>query len=124
LRLTLEKVHSVKNEEPEFLEVDAVIVATGYSRDAHEDMLKELEHLKPNKSGEWHVRRNYQIDFNNELVDQDAGIWLQGANESSHGISDTLLSILATRSGEIVDSIFGSRLKRNCETNRGPGYKG
>lgn len=123
LRLTLEKVHSVKNEEPEFLEVDAVIVATGYSRDAHEDMLKELEHLKPNKPGEWHVRRNYKIDFNNELVDQDAGIWLQGANESSHGISDTLLSILATRSGEIVDSIFGSRLKRNCEMNRGLGYK-
>jgi L-ornithine N5-oxygenase len=86
-------------------------------------MLKGLEDLNPNRSGEWHVWRNYRIDFDNALVDQDAGIWLQGANESSHGISDTLLSILATRSGEIVDSIFGSRLKRNCETDRGLGYK-
>jgi L-ornithine N5-oxygenase len=123
LRLTLQKVHSVKNEEPESLEVDAVIVATGYTRDAHEHLLEELKDLNPNKSGEWHVRRNYKIDLDDTLVDQDAGIWLQGANERSHGISDTLLSILATRSGEIVDSIFGSRLKRNFDMDRGHGYK-
>ena len=55
--------------------------------------------------------RNYKLDLNKDLVDEDAGIWLQGSNESSHGISDTLLSILATRSGEIVESIFGSKLK-------------
>jgi L-ornithine N5-oxygenase len=37
---------------------------------------------------------------------------LQGCNESTHGLSDTLLSILATRGGEMVNSIFGP-LKRS-----------
>jgi L-ornithine N5-monooxygenase len=113
LRLTLQKVHSMDKEKPEFLEVDAVVVATGYTRDAHEDILKELANLNPNKAGEWQVGRNYKVDLDNSLVNEDAGIWLQGSSESSHGISDTLLSILATRSGEIVDSIFGSRFKRS-----------
>jgi L-ornithine N5-oxygenase len=111
LTLTLQKVGSMEKEKSEFLEVDAVVMATGYIRDAHEDMLKELMDLNPNKGREWHVGRNYRLDLDKRLVDDDAGIWLQGSNESSHGISDTLLSILATRSGEIVDSIFGSRLK-------------
>ena len=111
LKVTLQKIHSVAKEKPEFLEVDALVVATGYTRNAHEDMLKDLTSLKPNKAREWEVGRNYKLDLDTNLVDEDSGIWLQGSNESSHGISDTLLSILATRSGEIVESIFGSGLK-------------
>jgi L-ornithine N5-oxygenase len=111
LMLTIGKMDPMDEGDPEFLEVDAVIVATGYTRDAHEDMLKDLVHLNPNWTGVWRVGRNYKLDLNKDLVEEDAGIWLQGSNESSHGISDTLLSILATRSGEIVKSIFGSRLK-------------
>ena len=111
LMLTIGKMDPMDKGDPEFLKVDAVIVATGYTRDAHEDMLKDLVHLSPNWTGVWQVGRNYKLDLNKDLVEEDAGIWLQGANESSHGISDTLLSILAIRSGEIVESIFGSRLK-------------
>jgi L-ornithine N5-monooxygenase len=111
LMLTIGKMDPMDKGDPEFLKVDAVIVATGYTRDAHEDMLKDLVHLSPNWTGVWQVGRNYKLDLNKDLVEEDAGIWLQGSNESSHGISDTLLSILATRSGEIVESIFGSRLK-------------
>jgi L-ornithine N5-oxygenase len=111
LRLTLEKVRALDKEKQEFLEVDAVIVATGYTRDAHEDFLRDLADLNPNKGGEWQVGRNYKVDLDKDLVDEEAGIWLQGSNESSHGISDTLLSILATRSGEIVESIFGGKIK-------------
>jgi L-ornithine N5-oxygenase len=32
---------------------------------------------------------------------------LQGCNEKTHGLSDSLLSILAVRGGEMVESIFG-----------------
>lgn len=113
LRLALQEVHVTDKNQLEFLDVDAVILATGYTRDAHEDMLKDVAYLKPDREGEWHVQRNYKLEMDHDLVDEDAGIWLQGSNESSHGISDTLLSILATRSGEIVDSIFGSTLKSN-----------
>ena len=117
LKLTLQKTHIADEENVEVLDVDAVVVATGYTRDAHEDMLQDLTDLKPNSSREWRVGRNYKLDLDTDLVDEDAGIWLQGSNESSHGISDTLLSVLATRSGEIVESIFGSKLKGACSTN-------
>ncbi|POW13032.1 hypothetical protein PSTT_04039 [Puccinia striiformis] len=32
-------------------------------------------------------------------------VWLQGCNEGTHGISDSLLSVLSVRSGEIFDGI-------------------
>ena len=32
-------------------------------------------------------------------------VWLQGANEETHGISDSLLSVLSVRSGEVVDGL-------------------
>lgn len=33
-------------------------------------------------------------------------IWIQGGNEDTHGISDSLLSVLAIRSGEVVSSLL------------------
>jgi len=111
LKLTLQTIRAMDEQKVESLNVDAVVVATGYTRNAHEDMLKDLVGLRPNGAEEWRSARNYRLDLDDDLVDENAGIWLQGANESSHGISDTLLSILATRSGEIVESIFGSQLR-------------
>ena len=118
LKLTLRKTHPTDEEESEVLDVDVVVVATGYTRNAHEAMLQDLAYLNPNKSREWRVGRNYKLELDKDLVHEDVGIWLQGSNESSHGISDTLLSILATRSGEIVESIFGSKLKGVWNTNQ------
>lgn len=97
----------------ETLEADAVFVATGYIRDAHEDMLRSACHLMPQKTGErcsWKVGRDYRVEFGSGKVHPDAGVWLQGCNEASHGLSDSLLSVLATRSGELVQSILGSSL--------------
>jgi len=58
---------------------------------------------------EWTVGRDYGIVFADGEVGDDAGVWLQGCNEGTHGLSDTLLSILAPRGGELVRSIFGDR---------------
>jgi L-ornithine N5-oxygenase len=91
----------------DILDVDLVIVASGYRREAHESMLQEVQHLRPrNESQQWQINRDYSLQFEEGAVAQDAGIWLQGCNESTHGLSDTLLSILATRGGEMVQSIF------------------
>lgn len=92
------------------LDVDAVMVATGYLRNAHEDMLQGVEHLRPEKQASWKVNRDYSIDLDHAKVSDEAGIWLQGCNEGSHGLSDSLLSVLATRGGEMVDCMFGDRL--------------
>lgn len=97
----------------ERIDVDALLVASGYIRDAHESMLRHAEYLGPRDNGSkrgWKIKRDYRVELDEEKVSNQAGIWLQGCNESTHGLSDTLLSILATRGGEMVESIFGDRL--------------
>lgn len=101
--------HAQQNSKQETIDVDLVVVASGYKRTAHEDMLRRLEHLKPidDNSNSWAVNRDYSLSFKEGSIASDAAIWLQGCNESTHGLSDTLLSILAVRGGEVVNSIFG-----------------
>ncbi|KAK3072697.1 hypothetical protein LTR53_006355 [Teratosphaeriaceae sp. CCFEE 6253] len=101
-----------KNSSMETLTADLVIAASGYRRDAHEDMLQGLRDLMPGggANGErWRVRRDYGVDFKQGSVSLDAGVWLQGCNEQTHGLSDSLLSVLANRGGEMVQSIFGTQ---------------
>ncbi|KAI4712062.1 L-ornithine N(5)-monooxygenase [Alternaria sp. Ai002NY15] len=96
-------------ERQETLDVDAVFVATGYHRDLHETLLKDARHLMPGgelEGAKWQVQRDYKINFTEKSVGDDAGVWLQGCCETTHGLSDTLLSVLATRGGEMVRSIF------------------
>ncbi|KAF2262664.1 L-ornithine 5-monooxygenase (L-ornithine N(5)-oxygenase) [Lojkania enalia] len=96
-------------ERTDILDVDAVFVATGYQRDLHELLLKDARYLMPGgdlEGEKWTVQRDYRVAFEEGKVSRDAGVWLQGCCESSHGLSDTLLSILATRGGQIVKSIF------------------
>jgi L-ornithine N5-monooxygenase len=99
-----------KGLRKESLDVDVVVAATGYIRDAHENMLRPAEFLRPDqdeREKKWTVSRDYRVMFKAGAVSDDAGVWLQGCNESTHGLSDTLLSILANRGGELVQSIFG-----------------
>lgn len=99
-----------KSEGKEVLEVDALMVATGYLRDAHEQLLEQVRSLRPAGQDAWMAGRDYRVALDDERVSGDAGIWLQGCNEKTHGLSDSLLSILAVRGGEIVNSVFGEQL--------------
>ncbi|KAF2813970.1 L-ornithine 5-monooxygenase (L-ornithine N(5)-oxygenase) [Mytilinidion resinicola] len=95
----------------EVMDVDAVFVATGYKRNAHEELLHDARGLRrggEREDDDWEVARDYRVLFEDGKVSEDAGIWLQGACEKTHGLSDTLLSILANRGGEMVKSIFGT----------------
>lgn len=114
LRIRIDPVTSSSGpERTEVLEVDALMVATGYVRNAHEELLAKVVHLRPTGQGDkWQVRRNYSVVLDPSKVSPHAGIWLQGCNESTHGLSDSLLSVLATRGGEMVDSILGDQLYR------------
>ena len=91
------KLHDViedgsRGSRVEELAVDAVFVATGYVRSAHEEMLQETKHLLRNFPDccqdrlRFPVRRNYRIDFDEKKVADNAGIWLQGCNEDTHGV--------------------------------------
>ncbi|KAJ5232747.1 L-ornithine N(5)-monooxygenase [Penicillium chermesinum] len=104
-----------KAEGKEILEVDALMVATGYLRDAHEQLLEQVRGLRPAGQAAWTPGRDYRVALDGEKVSSDAGIWLQGCNEKTHGLSDSLLSILAVRGGEIVSSVFGEQLSGQAQ---------
>jgi L-ornithine N5-monooxygenase len=110
ISLSLDDASDPRNLRSGAQSFDLVVVATGYTRNAHENLLGQARHLMPGggESGEkWEVTRDYRVKFAKGLVSRDAGVWLQGCNQETHGLADTLLSILAVRGGEIVSSVFG-----------------
>lgn len=84
-----------RGSESEELAVDAVFVATGYERNAHEDMMKNTHGLMRDCCQDrmrFPVRRDYKVDFDEQKLDGNAGIWLQGCNEKTHGVSSILFT--------------------------------
>ncbi|CAK7568636.1 MAG: hypothetical protein SEPTF4163_006633 [Sporothrix epigloea] len=96
----------------EILDVDLVVAATGYQRNAHLTMLKGLWPLLPEKAtkadanvgiGTWEVKdttaandspakilsvaRDYHINFAPDRIAPGSGVWLQGCCEGTHGVS-------------------------------------
>ncbi len=88
MRLHIQKSDGHSNDHVlQTLDVDAVLVATGYSRNGHEHILEQTRHLLPTGTSDFKVARDYRVTFDEAKVDADAGIWLQGCNESTHGVS-------------------------------------
>jgi L-ornithine N5-oxygenase len=80
----------VDEDVEEDLEVDYVFTATGYKRNTHETMLSEIRDLLPGdleKEGKFPVARDYRVQWDENKVAREAGLWLQGCNEGTHGVS-------------------------------------
>ncbi|WP_088344283.1 MULTISPECIES: lysine N(6)-hydroxylase/L-ornithine N(5)-oxygenase family protein [Rhodomicrobium] len=84
---------------------DAVILATGYDRDGGAKLLSGLGDYIPDLT----VTRNYRVQT---TPDFSPAIYMQGYSEATHGLSDTLLSVLAIRSQEIAKEICAATNKR------------
>ena len=95
IRLTLKNFNTKQSYDKHY---DAVVLATGYERDVHKRILAPLAPYL----GDYEVNRNYRV---NAAANFQPKIFLQGACEASHGLSDTLLSIVAVRSQEILDDL-------------------
>lgn len=80
---------------------DAVILATGYERNTHRELLTPLEGYLQDYS----VDRDYRVLASPHLK---AAVYLQGFCENTHGLSDTLLSVLPMRSQEIGKALYRS----------------
>lgn len=78
---------------------DAVILATGYERRSHQDLLAPLANYLHGLE----VDRNYRALAAPQLL---APVFLQGFCEATHGLSDTLLSVLPMRSEEIGRTLY------------------
>ncbi|KRR11255.1 ornithine monooxygenase [Bradyrhizobium jicamae] len=84
---------------------DAVVLATGYDRETPHAFLEPIRRYI----------RDAVLDRNYRLVTSPAfrpQIHLQGYSEASHGLSDTLLSVLAARSQEIAESLLSTISRR------------
>jgi len=89
--------------EIESLDVDALVYATGYRPGDAVTLLGEAGGLVCRREdGAPVVHRDYRLDL---AVPSIAGIYVQGGTEHSHGISSSLLSNVAVRTGEIVASV-------------------
>ncbi|KAK9449299.1 L-lysine 6-monooxygenase (NADPH-requiring)-domain-containing protein [Limtongia smithiae] len=85
------------DEQPEY---HVLIAATGYDRtSACAKLLQPLQKYMPN--GRVEVDRWYQL-----RLDISPKVWIQGACEETHGLSDSLLSIMAVRGQQIVERVF------------------
>jgi L-ornithine N5-monooxygenase len=56
--------------------------------------------------GDVRVSRNYRMLTPPDIT---AGCYLQGSNEATHGMADSLISVLAVRAGEIVTDLLAHR---------------
>lgn len=89
IRNSSSKYYKASSPPEETMDVDLVLVAAGYIRNLHEDMLQGVRHLMPGGDVEgqkWSVGRNYRVNFEKGAVADDAGVWLQGCNEQTHGV--------------------------------------
>ena len=76
-----------------------MVLATGYHRDGHRRLLSPLSPW----IADGPVERHYRLPLSRAC---DVNVFLQGCCEETHGISDSLLSVLAVRSKEVVDELL------------------
>ncbi|WP_331743319.1 lysine N(6)-hydroxylase/L-ornithine N(5)-oxygenase family protein (plasmid) [Streptomyces sp. NBC_01136] len=92
------------------LGVDAIVFATGYATMDPTSLLGDLDrYCLRDESGRHRVTRDYRLVTTPELT---CGIHLQGGTEHTHGLTSSLLSNIAVRSGEIADAIIKERTER------------
>jgi len=100
-------VESLRSGAVTQLDVDLLVCATGYEPMDPVEMLGELAPFcRRDERERLLVQRDYRVVTDPRI---QCGIYLQGGTEHTHGLSSSLLSNIAVRSGEIAHSIA-----RNC----------
>jgi len=100
----IKDIHSGITSEEVF---DAVVLATGYCPPSLTDIIPSMTpYIERDRLGEVVLDRHYSVKTN---CDVGGKIYLQGASESQHGLTATLLSALPIRSQEILQDILGRK---------------
>jgi L-ornithine N5-oxygenase len=93
------------------LGVDLVLLGTGFVR----EMPRMVRALAASLGLERTVvDRAYRLDIGDG---SEAACYLQGVNEATHGIADSLLSVLAARAADITGDILAHRARRVAARN-------
>ncbi|HSG40418.1 MAG TPA: SidA/IucD/PvdA family monooxygenase [Thermoanaerobaculia bacterium] len=98
-------------DETVTLEADGLIVCTGYTWRKEHPLLEGLAPwFQRTGDGGYKIERNYQVAADPAFA---AGVFLQGFSEATHGASETVLSLLPIRAGDIVKSLLTAQAVRN-----------
>lgn len=83
--------------------LDCIVLATGYSRRLDSEIFGTLTPMfRRDERGNPLLTRDYRVETTGKI---SAGIYVQGYGEVSHGIGDTLLSMLPFRAQEIFNDV-------------------
>ncbi|MGI5336126.1 lysine N(6)-hydroxylase/L-ornithine N(5)-oxygenase family protein [Streptomyces sp. CA-181903] len=109
-------IRSLTSGETFTLDCDAVVFATGYHAADPRELLGDLaDECLTDEQGRLRVDRDHRVLTTDRVR---VGIYLQGGTEHTHGITSSLLSTLAVRSGEICDSLLLRRAERDVLAGR------
>ena len=112
-RITLE-LHDRKTGKTSPLHCDLLLLGTGYDT-RMPTIIRNL--ATQTHTTDINVNRNYRLD----LGPAKAAVYLQGVNEATHGIADSLISVLAQRSQDILTDLLTRHTtpeQRNNPTDR------
>ncbi|MEM7052876.1 MAG: SidA/IucD/PvdA family monooxygenase [Acidobacteriota bacterium] len=89
--------------QPRTLEVDGAVIATGFEWSSRLPLLEPLApYIERDGAGDYRIERDYRL----ATVDGfEPRIYLQGYAEATHGISETVLSLLPIRAQDIARSL-------------------
>ncbi|MCD5994113.1 SidA/IucD/PvdA family monooxygenase [Pseudomonas sp. CDFA 602] len=92
------------SQRTQVLEVDAVVLGTGYEQYLIPPLLSGLQPwLKADVDGGLLIDRDYRVATRDDC---DVGIWVNGLSERSHGISDSQsFSLMALRAERIANAL-------------------
>jgi amino acid adenylation domain-containing protein len=83
--------------------LDGLVLATGYERKLDPEIFAAvLPLVQWTPSGALSLSKNYRVRTQSQIC---AGLYVQGYGESSHGLADTLLSLLPFRSRDIFEDL-------------------
>jgi L-ornithine N5-monooxygenase len=85
------------------LRTEGLVLATGYRRELDPVMYRDvLPYLDTDGDGRPVVSRDHRVCTSEELT---CGLYVQGFAEATHGLGDTLLSLLPFRSKQIITAV-------------------
>ncbi|KQR71558.1 SidA/IucD/PvdA family monooxygenase [Rhizobium sp. Leaf341] len=93
------------------LDCDFVVLATGYLGSQPAILSGIANTLVQSPGGQFEMTRNYRLQT---APDVDAGIYLQGSSEATHGITEGVLSIVSIRANDVLQEITQQRTDRKA----------
>jgi L-ornithine N5-oxygenase len=99
------------------LDADAIVYATGYRPADPTRVLGRTARLcRRDVAGRLSIGRDHRLDL---TIPSRAGLFVTGASEHAHGLSETLLSNVAIRAGELLESMLTETLDLTGEAVSG-----